>query len=111
MSILVALATQVLLTHIQPMCMFLPQVKPIGVMRMLDQGEQDDKVIAVHCDDPAFKNFNDISEFPAHRLAEIKSFFEDYKKNEHKVSIKFNSTMLRQGLCMLSTSSAIRRGS
>jgi inorganic pyrophosphatase len=62
----------------------LMQVKPIGVMRMLDQGEQDDKVIAVHCDDPAFKNFNDISEFPAHRLAEIKSFFEDYKKNEHK---------------------------
>eukprot|EP00878_Enallax_costatus_P034233 GHUV01037928.1.p1 GENE.GHUV01037928.1~~GHUV01037928.1.p1 ORF type:complete len:106 (-),score=13.16 GHUV01037928.1:90-407(-) len=61
------------------------QVKPIGVMRMLDQGEQDDKIIAVHCDDPAFKNYNDISELPSHRLAEIKSFFEDYKKNEHKV--------------------------
>lgn len=54
-------------------------------MRMLDQGEQDDKIIAVHCDDPAFKNFTDISELPSHRLAEIKSFFEDYKKNEHKV--------------------------
>ncbi|KAF8060055.1 ppa2 [Scenedesmus sp. PABB004] len=60
------------------------QVKPIGVLQMLDQGERDDKIIAVHCHDPAFKNFNDISELPAHRLAEIRSFFEDYKKNEHK---------------------------
>lgn len=60
------------------------QVKPIGVLQMLDQGERDDKIIAVHCHDPAFRNFNDISELPAHRLAEIRSFFEDYKANENK---------------------------
>ncbi len=47
---------------------------------MLDQGEQDDKIIAVHLHDPAYNKFTDISELPAHRLAEIKSFFEDYKK-------------------------------
>ena len=52
---------------------------------MLDQGEEDDKIIAVHLHDPAFKNFKDISELPSHRLAEIKSFFEDYKKNEKKI--------------------------
>jgi inorganic pyrophosphatase len=63
------------------------KVKPIGVLQMLDQGERDDKIIAVHCHDPAFRGFNDISELPAHRLAEIKSFFEDYKKNENKVSL------------------------
>ena len=65
-----------------PMCFM--RVRPIGVMQMLDQGEQDDKVIAVHADDPEFKGFTDISQLPPHRLAEIKRFFEDYKKNEHK---------------------------
>ena len=48
------------------------RAKPIGVMQMLDQGEQDDKVIAVHADDPEFRGFNDISELPKHRLAEIR---------------------------------------
>ncbi|PSC67500.1 soluble inorganic pyrophosphatase [Micractinium conductrix] len=58
--------------------------KPIGVMEMMDQGEQDDKIIAVHADDPEFRDFNDISELPQHRLQEIRRFFEDYKKNENK---------------------------
>ena len=40
--------------------------------QMVDHGEQDDKVIAVHADDPAYKDFNDISELPPHRLAEIR---------------------------------------
>jgi inorganic pyrophosphatase len=65
-----------------PMCFL--RVRPIGVMQMLDQGEQDDKVIAVHADDPEYKGFTDISQLPPHRLAEIRRFFEDYKKNEHK---------------------------
>lgn len=68
---------------VQPMSFL--RIKPIGVMGMLDQGERDDKVIAVHADDPEYRGFNDISELPPHRLAEIKRFFEDYKKNEHKV--------------------------
>ena len=51
----------------------------------MDQGEQDDKVIAVHADDPEFRDYNDISDLPQHRLAEIRRFFEDYKKNENKV--------------------------
>ncbi|EFN51867.1 hypothetical protein CHLNCDRAFT_32962 [Chlorella variabilis] len=58
--------------------------RPIGVMQMVDQGEQDDKIIAVHADDPEFKDFEDISQLPQHRLAEIRRFFEDYKKNENK---------------------------
>lgn len=50
--------------------------RPIGVMQMVDQGEQDDKIIAVHADDPEFKDFEDISQLPQHRLAEIRRFFE-----------------------------------
>lgn len=38
----------------------------------------------MHADDPEYKHFNDISELPEHRLKEIRRFFEDYKKNEHK---------------------------
>jgi len=60
------------------------RAKPIGCMRMLDQGEQDDKVIAVHADDPEFRDYTDIADLPQHRLAEIRRFFEDYKKNENK---------------------------
>lgn len=48
------------------------RAKPIGVMQMIDQGEQDDKIIAVHADDPEFKGFKDISELPPHRLMEIR---------------------------------------
>lgn len=61
------------------------RAKPIGVMQMIDQGEQDDKVIAVHADDPEFRDYDDISQLPPHRLNEIRRFFEDYKKNENKV--------------------------
>ncbi len=53
-----------------PMCFL--RARPIGVMQMLDQGERDDKLIAVHADDPEFKGFTDISQLPKHRLAEIK---------------------------------------
>eukprot|EP00761_Pharyngomonas_kirbyi_P013148 gb/GECH01013175.1/.p1 GENE.gb/GECH01013175.1/~~gb/GECH01013175.1/.p1 ORF type:complete len:204 (+),score=61.47 gb/GECH01013175.1/:1-612(+) len=60
------------------------RAKPIGVMQMLDQGERDDKIVAVHIDDPEFRHYNDISELPQHRLLEVRRFFEDYKKNEHK---------------------------
>ncbi|KAK9838107.1 hypothetical protein WJX81_001715 [Elliptochloris bilobata] len=65
-----------------PLCFL--RAKPIGVMQMIDQGEQDDKIIAVHHDDPEFRHYEDISQLPKHRLMEIRRFFEDYKKNENK---------------------------
>ncbi|PPE02195.1 hypothetical protein GOBAR_DD00793 [Gossypium barbadense] len=47
-------------------------------------GEKDDKIIAVCADDPEFRHYTDIKQLPPHRLAEIRRFFEDYKKNENK---------------------------
>ncbi|CAH1437247.1 unnamed protein product [Lactuca virosa] len=65
------------------------RARAIGLMPMIDQGESDDKIIAVCADDPEFRHYTDIKELPPHRLAEIRRFFEDYKKNENK-SVKVN---------------------
>ena len=58
----------------------LVDAKVIGVMRMLDQGEGDDKIIAVANNDQSVNHINDISELPHHLLSQIHRFFEDYKK-------------------------------
>jgi len=68
--------------EIQPMC--LVNAKVIGVMRMLDQGEMDDKIIAVADNDMSVNHINSIDELPRHFFRELKNFFEDYKKLEHK---------------------------
>ncbi|RWW32145.1 hypothetical protein GW17_00003198 [Ensete ventricosum] len=60
------------------------RARAIGLMPMIDQGEKDDKIIAVCADDPEYRHYNNLSELPPHRLAEIRRFFEDYKKNENK---------------------------
>lgn len=58
--------------------------KVIGVMRMLDQGEGDDKIIAVANDDITVNGINSIDELPQHELDTIKNFFESYKTLEKK---------------------------
>ncbi|KAJ1387253.1 Inorganic pyrophosphatase, partial [Sesbania bispinosa] len=49
------------------------RAKAIGLMPMIDQGEKDDKIIAVCADDPEYRHYNDIKELPPH-----------HKKNENK---------------------------
>lgn len=53
--------------------------RAIGVMPMRDEKGQDDKIIAVHIDDPTYADYRDIAEIPHHRLRELQRFFLDYK--------------------------------
>ena len=64
--------------------MAIMQARAIGVMKMIDQGEGDEKIIAVHINDPAVAHYTDIDELPPHKLDEIMRFFLDYKILENK---------------------------
>ncbi|MCU0417493.1 MAG: inorganic diphosphatase [Cytophagaceae bacterium] len=68
--------------EVVPFCIV--NAKVVGVMRMVDNGESDDKIIAVAADDISVNHINDISELPPHTILEVQRFFEDYKKLENK---------------------------
>ena len=67
---------------IQPMTLI--RVYPIGVMRMLDDGHIDDKIIAIPFSDPTYNNIRSIDELPSHIFDEIMHFFKVYKQLENK---------------------------
>jgi inorganic pyrophosphatase len=65
-----------------PLCTL--RARAIGVLTMSDDKGQDDKIIAIHLDDPEYEHYHDIAELPPHRLRELERFFLDYKVLEHK---------------------------
>jgi inorganic pyrophosphatase len=65
---------------------FLP-IRIIGVLKMIDGGEEDDKILAVNAVDPRFQNINDLKKmkkFNPGKLSEISNFFLRYKELELK---------------------------
>ena len=54
-------------------------------MRMIDQGEGDDKIIAVAKNDKSINHINELEELPEHILQQVHRFFSDYKILEKKV--------------------------
>jgi inorganic pyrophosphatase len=59
-------------------------VRPLGVLRMLDRGEPDDKVLAAPLHDPYHDEYFDIADIPRHMLKEVEYFFATYKDLEGK---------------------------
>ncbi|MCL2487536.1 MAG: inorganic diphosphatase [Oscillospiraceae bacterium] len=64
--------------------MTLVNCRPIGVLRMTDQGASDEKIIAVCIDDPFYSTYFSINALPPHLFAEIRHFYEVYKTLEQK---------------------------
>ena len=62
----------------------LAKVRVIGVLRMIDSGEKDDKIIGVYDSEPRFKDIKDIKQIPQHKIKEIIHFFETYKELQGK---------------------------
>ncbi len=64
------------------------EAKVLGVLRMVDGGEQDDKILAVHKGDPRFSHWKTFKDVPVHLLDEVTHFMERYKELENKPPVK-----------------------
>lgn len=64
--------------------MTLVRCYPIGAIKMIDSGENDEKVIAIPFGDPTYNSFKDISDLPEHIFDEMAHFFSVYKMLEKK---------------------------
>lgn len=64
--------------------MTLVQCYPIGVIKMIDNDQSDEKIIAIPFNDPSMNHYTDISQLPEHTFDEIRHFFRVYKSLEHK---------------------------
>ena len=74
----------VLICHEEIVPLTLVEAYPIGVLKMVDNGEEDEKIICIPVNDPYLNIFKDLSELPTQTLDEIMHFFEVYKQLEGK---------------------------
>lgn len=64
----------------------LMSVRPIGVLTMIDQGKEDEKVLAVGINNPIFREVHDYQQLYPHLLLEVEHFFSVYKELEAKTT-------------------------
>jgi len=64
------------------------EARPVGILYMDDDGEQDDNIIAVPTEDPRWDNVEDIDDVNEHYKKEIAEFFGTYKNLEPKKTVK-----------------------
>lgn len=57
---------------------------PIGVITMIDNGRNDEKIIAIPFNDPSYNSYTDIAQLPSHIFNEMSHFFSVYKALENK---------------------------
>lgn len=58
--------------------------RPVGLIKMVDDGENDEKIICVPAKDPRYDHIQDLSDLSAHIPKEIQHFFEHYKDLQNK---------------------------
>ncbi len=71
--------------EIEPMT--LVRCYPIGVITMVDNGRNDDKILAIPFEDPTYNHYTDISQLPDHISEEMNHFFRVYKQLEGKDTV------------------------
>ena len=54
----------------------LVRCKPIGVIKMIDNDDVDEKIIAVPLNDPSYNVYNNLTELPLHIFEEISHFLK-----------------------------------
>lgn len=62
----------------------LAEVRPVGIMHMIDGGEADEKIVAVASGDPRYADVQDIGDVNKHVLKEMAHFFATYKQIQKK---------------------------
>lgn len=67
---------------IEPMT--LVRAYPIGMIKMVDDGRNDEKIIAIPFSDPTYNQYTDIEQLPKHIFEEMRHFFTVYKNLENK---------------------------
>lgn len=68
--------------QIPPLCIC--DVRVVGMMSMIDEGDPDHKVVGVLDHDPEYADYATASDFPRHTFKMLKRFLEDYKTLEGK---------------------------
>ena len=63
------------------------ECRAIGFVKMKDGGAWDEKIIAVHVNDPAVNIHSSATTLKQYIVVEIERFFNDYKKYEHKKAV------------------------
>jgi len=62
--------------------------RPIGLLRMIDSGEKDNKILAVASNDPRFSQVGSLHDLPPHKKREIANFWENYSELQPNKKIK-----------------------
>ena len=77
---------------------------PVGVIRMIDEEQEDHKIIAIPFEDPNWNYFHEMSELPPHLSQEVEHFFQVYKTLEHKETTGFEVLGRKEALRIIEES-------
>lgn len=79
----------------------LVEVRPVGLFRLVDRGENDEKIIAVPMSDPYSEPIRDLDQVPPHLLREVEHFFRIYKDLEGKGVVESRGFGDRAAACQV----------